>query len=90
MHREFVGRFGALDAAKMAVEAKKQPPNPVMEVGERRYEITVEMSGAFAVPESFANPLVLKVLAPLLGADMRLPNARSNSSGGAPAFRSGA
>ena len=71
MYQEFSTRFG-LDAAAMAVAAKAPPPNPFMEVGECRYEIALKMTGVFASPDVFANPMIIKFLSPLLGADLKL------------------
>jgi ectoine hydroxylase-related dioxygenase (phytanoyl-CoA dioxygenase family) len=72
MYREFSQRFGGLDAAAMAAEAKRPPPNPFLEVGDRRYEITLKMTGPLAAPEVFANPLLMRFLSPVLGSDLRL------------------
>jgi ectoine hydroxylase-related dioxygenase (phytanoyl-CoA dioxygenase family) len=72
MQREFAKQYGSHDAAAMAERSSRPAPNPVLEVGERRYEITLEMSGAFAAPEVFANPLLVKFLLPLLGSELRL------------------
>jgi hypothetical protein len=75
MHREYVAQFGALDLPAMQAEAAKPPPNRFLQVGDARYDITVEMTGAFGMPEAFANPLLVKFLRPLLGGDdMRLSN----------------
>ena len=72
MHQEYVARYGALDARGMLEQARRPPPNPIDPRGDARFEITVRMSGAFARPEGFANPLLRGVLGPLLGADMQL------------------
>jgi ectoine hydroxylase-related dioxygenase (phytanoyl-CoA dioxygenase family) len=48
------------------------PPNPIIARGEGRYQITPRMSGAFGAPGIFANPLLHRVLASLLGRDMQL------------------
>jgi hypothetical protein len=74
MHREYVAQFGALDAAAMQAEAAKPPPNRFLQVGDARYDITVEMTGAFGDPHAFANQLLLGFLGTLLGEDMRLSN----------------
>jgi ectoine hydroxylase-related dioxygenase (phytanoyl-CoA dioxygenase family) len=74
MHREYDSQFGGLDSAAMQAEAAKPPPNRFLEVGNARYDITVQMSGAFGMPEAFANGLLIKFLRPLLGEDMRLSN----------------
>ena len=72
LYREFLERYGALDAAGMAERAASPPPNRFLEVGTARYEITLAMQGAFANPQFFANPLLTRFLLPLLGTDMRL------------------
>ncbi len=72
MYREYVARYGALDARGMLEQARHPPPNPIDPRGEARFEITMRMSGAFARPEGFANPLLRGLLGPLLGADMQL------------------
>jgi hypothetical protein len=74
MHSEYVAQFGALDLAAMQAEAAKPPPNRFLQVGDARYDITVEMTGAFGTPHAFANRLLLKFLRTLLGEDMRLSN----------------
>jgi len=74
MHREYVAQFGVMDLAAMREAAAKPPPNRLLEVGGARYDITLRMTGAFGRPEAFANGLLLKVLRPLLGRDMRLSN----------------
>lgn len=70
--QEFLRRYPALDSPDMAREAAKPAPNPVMEVGAARFEVSLEMSGLFGAPELFANELVLKLLQPVLGHEMRL------------------
>ena len=72
MHREYVAQYGGLDVAAMRDRAAQPPPNRLMEVGEARYEIILPMTGAFGKTEVFANDLVLRFLAPLLGRDMHL------------------
>jgi ectoine hydroxylase-related dioxygenase (phytanoyl-CoA dioxygenase family) len=72
LYREFMSRYGSLDAHAMAAKSKEPPPTPVMEVGANRFEIALKMTGAFAALEVFANPLLLRLLAPLLGNDLRL------------------
>jgi Phytanoyl-CoA dioxygenase (PhyH)/SEC-C motif len=74
MHREYSSQFGALDLAAMQAEAAKPPPNRFLKVGEARFDITVEMTGVFGMPDAFANRLLLKFLRPLLGEEMRLSN----------------
>jgi len=72
LYREFTNRYGALDAARMAQAAARPAPNPIMEVGGTRYEITVQMTGPFANADLFANPLLTHFLSRPLGEDFRL------------------
>jgi hypothetical protein len=72
MHQDYIARYGGLDAGGMLEQARRPLPNPIDPRGEARFEITVRMSGAFARPEGFANPLLRGILGPLLGADMQL------------------
>jgi hypothetical protein len=72
MYREYLSRYGDLDLQGMLAQSQQPPPNPVDPRGGARFEITMRMSGAFAQPNVFANPLVRGVLGPLLGADMQL------------------
>ena len=72
LYREYQSQYGAMDARKMAEQSAKPLPNPFLEVGGGRYEITPRMSGAFGAPELFANVLLRRFLIPLLGSDMRL------------------
>jgi len=72
LHRDYVSRYGALDARAMQNEAAKPPPTRFLRVGEARYEITLRVSGAFAAPDLLANSLLCRFLSPLLGEDMRL------------------
>jgi hypothetical protein len=72
MHRDYVTQLGALDLAAMRAEAAKPPPNRFRSTGEARYDIAVRMTGAFGALGAFANPLLLKLLRPLLGRSLRL------------------
>src|ERR1700730_3360482 len=72
MHREYVAQFGTLDSAAMAAAADKPAPNRCLAVGGWRYDITLRMTGDFGRPDMFANPRLLKLLAPLLGSDIHL------------------
>jgi len=72
LHQEYLGQYGALSSRQMADRAKDPPPNPFLEVGDARYEITPRMKGRFGNPEVFANPLLCRFLASLLGENMRL------------------
>ena len=70
--REFSARYGAFDAKQMAAMALTPPPNPLIEVGDARFEIAISMSGVFARPQVFANPLLHRFLGGVLGEDLRL------------------
>lgn len=61
-----------IGADGMREAARRSPPNPIAARAEARFEITLRMSGAFARPDAFANPLLRAVLTPLLGGDMQL------------------
>jgi hypothetical protein len=72
LHREFLDRYGGLDARQMANRASAPAPNPIFNVGEMRWDITPRMDGAFADPAVFANPLLRNFLPLLLGGTLRL------------------
>jgi hypothetical protein len=72
LYAEFANRYGGLDAQRMKALALRPPPNPILEVGDARFEITVAMTGVFAQPDLFANPLLRRFLSGVLGSDMRL------------------
>ena len=72
LYREFLSRYGSMDSRQMAEQSAKPLPNPFLEVGGGRYEITPRMTGAFGTQEFFARPLLRRFLMPLLGSDMRL------------------
>ena len=72
LYREYQSQYGAMDSRQMAEQSAKPLPNPFLEVGGGRYEITPRMSGPFGAPELFANVLLRRFMIPLLGSDMRL------------------
>jgi ectoine hydroxylase-related dioxygenase (phytanoyl-CoA dioxygenase family) len=72
MHREYAAQAGVLDLVQMRDQAAKSGPNWLSQVGNARYDVTLRMTGALGQAEVFANPLLLKFLRPLLGADMHL------------------
>jgi hypothetical protein len=72
LYREYQSQYGAMDSRQMAEQSAKPLPNPFLEVGGGRYEITPRMSGPFGAPELFANVLLRRFLIPPLGSDMRL------------------
>ena len=72
MYREYLAQFGTLDLAGMQNRAAKPAPTRFMEVGGSRYEVILPMTGAFGEPQAFANTLLIRFLAPLLGRDLHL------------------
>jgi len=72
MYRDYVARYGAMDARGMREQALKPSPNPFIARSEARYQITPRMSGAFGQPGVFANSLLCRFLAPLFSGDMQL------------------
>jgi hypothetical protein len=72
MYREYLAQFGTLDLAGMQNRAAKPAPTRFMEVGGSRYEVVLPMTGAFGEPQVFANALLIRFLAPLLGRDLHL------------------
>jgi hypothetical protein len=67
MYRDYLARYGALDARAM-----KSDPNLFVARGEGRFQITPRVSGALGTPEVFANALLRQALASLLREDMQL------------------
>jgi ectoine hydroxylase-related dioxygenase (phytanoyl-CoA dioxygenase family) len=72
MHAQYLAQFGAMDCAAMEEAAGNPPPNRFFRVGDARYDIALQMTGAFGRPEAFANPLLLDLLVPLLGKNLHL------------------
>jgi ectoine hydroxylase-related dioxygenase (phytanoyl-CoA dioxygenase family) len=72
LHQEFLHRYGGLDDRQMADRASAPAPNPFVNVGEMRWDITPRIDGALADPAVFANPLLRNFLPLLLGGDSRL------------------
>jgi len=72
VYREYLSHYGSMNERAMAEQAAKPLPNPFLEVGGGRYEITPRMTGLFGAPELFASALLRRFLMPLLGSDMRL------------------
>lgn len=60
------------DEPDMAQAAKAKGANPILWVGEKRYEVLLTLRGALADPMLFANPLLYPVLTTALGKDMRV------------------
>jgi hypothetical protein len=72
MYREYAAQLGTLDLAAMRAQAEQPPPNRLIGVGGSRYDVTLRMTGAFGSTQVLANGLLIKLLRPLLGKDMRL------------------
>jgi ectoine hydroxylase-related dioxygenase (phytanoyl-CoA dioxygenase family) len=74
MHQEYLARYGSLNVTTMGNEAERPAPNRFLAVGGARCDITLRMTGAFGRPDVFANPNLLKILAPVLGEEIQLSN----------------
>ena len=72
MYHDFLSRYGALNAHAMLEETKKPPPNPFVERGDARFQITPRMNGAIGSAEVFANALLRRIMISLLGDDMQV------------------
>ncbi len=64
---EFNDRFGKTREPEFAARAARQMANPVLRVGDKRYEVAVPMQGGFLQPQLFANPTLMPLLASGLG-----------------------
>lgn len=71
LRASFESEWGRSES-EMAAAAKHSAPNPILRVGEKRYEVLVKLAGALANPMLFANPLLHPFLASELGPDMRI------------------
>jgi Phytanoyl-CoA dioxygenase (PhyH) len=69
MYREYQAQYGHLNLAEM--EELARGPGAVMSVGNSRFEMVMRLAGAFDA-RVYANPVLLRFLAPLIGQDMRL------------------
>ncbi|MEZ5956751.1 MAG: phytanoyl-CoA dioxygenase family protein [Hyphomonadaceae bacterium] len=69
---EFDRQWGGLSAGEMAARAQGPAPNPVLRVGENRFEILVRMQGALGDPRLFANHLLCSFLVGVLDQRMKL------------------
>ena len=74
---EFEVQWGALQEEAFALRSQRPGPNPVIRVGEKRYEVLVTLKGAFAEPSLFANPLLCPFLTSVLDEGMRLSGVTS-------------
>ncbi|MDB5438773.1 MAG: kanJ 2 [Caulobacteraceae bacterium] len=68
---QFDTEWGVLDEAAMRARSNAPPPNPVLEVGAKRYEILLDLKGEFTRPDLFGNRLLCRFLGPML-AHMKL------------------
>lgn len=67
-HKEFHADY--LQSAEIYEEKIKQDlDRSVIGLGDKRYMLTVELSGAFAEPDLYANPAILEILEEALGKD---------------------
>jgi hypothetical protein len=81
LHGEFAARFGNFDGAAMEAMSQRPPPNPIQKNGDGRFEMVMRMSGGFGPPLLFANPILLRLLKPMLGGDlMRLASMTAVAS----------
>lgn len=73
-----------LAALDVAVAARHDPPDDCFSIGDRRYALPVELSGAFADPLVYANPAISAIVRVALdrsailagfGAELALPDA---------------
>lgn len=69
---EFDAQWGGLDEPAMQARSEAPPPNPLLKVGGKRYEILLNLKGAFAEPSLFGSALLCKFLFPMLGPGMKL------------------
>ena len=69
---DFDVQWSAFTAAEMRDKARLPPPNPVLRVGEERYEVVLKIKGAFLQSGIFANDLVCNFLAGALDPGMKL------------------
>jgi hypothetical protein len=75
LYREFAARYGNLDFASMTALAQQPAPNPILQVGDGRFEIALRMTGGFGNPGLFANSLLTNFLGPLMGGELMRLNS---------------
>src|SRR5689334_8365829 len=68
----FERQWGNHNQLEMDAISKRAGPNPVLCVGEKRYEVLPNVVGALADPMLFANPLLSGFLASVLGHGMKV------------------
>lgn len=76
----FDAQWGNLDADAMHKRSELPAPRPVLNVGLHRYEVLLQMKGAFADPRLFANPLLCRVLLSVLDEGMKLSGVTAVAS----------
>lgn len=64
---DFIAELRALHFARNAVLLSAQPPEVSGQVGNRRFQSPVDISGAFNTPQLYANPFVLPIIRAVLG-----------------------
>ena len=57
---------------EMATAAQQPAPNPILRVGEKRYEVLLKLTNALANPLLFASPMLYPFLVSELGRGMRI------------------
>lgn len=72
LKHDFDTQWGAFSSDEMREKARLPAPNPVLQVGEGRYELLLRMKGAFLQPSVYANDLLCNFLIGLLEPGMKL------------------
>jgi len=72
LRAEFSRQWPAPDYEAMHALAKRPAPNPVLCVGERRYEVLVKIKGPFGHPALIGNPVLCRFLVRVLDQSMKL------------------
>ena len=70
--REFIAELRDLHFARNAALLQAQRPDNSGEVGNRRFQSPLAISGAFSTPNLYANPFALPILRAVLGEEMIL------------------
>ncbi len=68
----FAEQWGDLDEADMARESKRPGPQPILKVGERRYEVLVELKSPFDDVNLLGNRLLCRFLVSRLDPSMKI------------------